>query len=318
MSYQLPVPDTDLEEARAELLHFAAGMGKTGVEPSTATPSERESRPEHQDMDQDANREKRIEMDGERPPAKFAKAEAKGDQRLEEAPQTGKGSQAPTLGAANKSPARELQTAQGSLSSGGDGSQLRKGSRQNPYQQWGSRSWNRQGSNWSKRENDRRRDKGQVLENERLRNLLLAVARLTLRMEDTISIQQLDVEFIIFMQMPAIAEKLYEVGQNWHKKKEAEPSSLDQPMRSVLLFCLLTALLEKVQELEVNGELMQLCKDRGLVVDARSYNGTHRPRSASRRRWRPWSTAFWWSTYARPCSLCASPTCWVASIHFDG
>ena len=131
MSYQLPVADTDLEEARAELLHFAAGMGKTGVEPSTATPSERESRPEHQDMDQDANREKRIEMDGERPPAKFAKGEAKGDQRLEEAPQTGKGSQAPTLGAANKSPTRELQTAQGSLSSGGDGSQLRKGSRQN-------------------------------------------------------------------------------------------------------------------------------------------------------------------------------------------
>ena len=41
-------------------------------------------------------------------------------------------------------------------------------------------------------------------------------------------------------------------------------------MRAVLLFCLLNALLEKVQELETNVELMKQCQERGLV-EADSY-----------------------------------------------
>ena len=90
-------------------------------------------------------------------------------------------------------------------------------------------------------------------------------------MEDTISIYQLDTEFVIFMQTPAsgnnwsVATQLYGVATDWHEKKEKKPSSLDQPMRTVLLYCLLNSLLTKVQELETNVELNQQCSAKGLI-----------------------------------------------------
>ena len=208
--FHSPVPDADLMEARAELQSFAAGMGKQGPEPSTAPPSEAETYQGPQHMHHEVTREKRVEPDGERPPAKFAKGDAKG-----EPPPSGKGGPAPfgTQQHANSGTVKpaEPQPSQDVSSQGRDNSQLRRNGRQsNQHFQWGTSSWN----------------KDQLVEeNTRVRNLLIAVARL----EDTISIQQLDVEVLIFMQTPAsgnswsIAEKLHEVGLSWHRKRRQTP-----------------------------------------------------------------------------------------------
>ena len=84
--FHSPVPDADLMEARAELQSFAAGMGKQGPEPSTAPPSEAETYQGPQHMHHEVTREKRVEPDGERPPAKFAKGDAKGEPRTRRHP----------------------------------------------------------------------------------------------------------------------------------------------------------------------------------------------------------------------------------------
>ena len=201
-------------EARAELQSFAAGMGKQGPEPSTAPPSEAETYQGPQHMHHEVTREKRVEPDGERPPAKFAKGDAKGEPRTRRHPAAREDqlrsapssmqipglSSRRSLSPARTSPARDGTT----RSCGGNGRQS------NQHSQWGTSSWN----------------KDQLVEeNTRVRNLLIAVARL----EDTISIQQLDVEVLIFMQTPAsgnswsIAEKLHEVGLSWHRKRRQTP-----------------------------------------------------------------------------------------------
>ena len=97
------------------------------------------------------------------------------------------------------------------------------------------------------------------------------MARLLLRLEDAQSVMLLDTEFIFFLQTKAsgnqwaIVDSLHQVALRWHAMKEQNPASLQQPMRIVLLTCLLEALLNQMQLLESNPEAMQKAVDMGLV-----------------------------------------------------
>ncbi|CAE7839494.1 unnamed protein product [Symbiodinium sp. CCMP2592] len=206
------------------------------------------------DMDTDPSREKRGDLDFQTPLTKW-KGDAKGDARTDaqEGQSNGKGGS--TSPGAQEHPRSD--TAVGPAQ---------------PGRNWGNQRYQGNGS-WGKDLSSRgeRQDQAQKDQMRQMAEILRAIARLCLRLEDFQSIQCLDCEFVIFLQTPhsnnprSITEQLYQVGQEWHAQKESAPESISQPMRNVLLFCMITALLRKVQELESDLEQMQKVTEAGLV-----------------------------------------------------
>ncbi|CAE7405549.1 unnamed protein product [Symbiodinium necroappetens] len=103
-----------------------------------------------------------------------------------------------------------------------------------------------------------------------LKEIVSAIGRL-LRLEDTQAVMNLDNEFVVFLQTSvtgnpwSITTALYDVACEWHAKKEQSPTSLSQPMRNVLLFCMLKSLQDKLEEMETNSTLVEQARTRGLV-----------------------------------------------------
>ena len=262
----MSLPDQQIEEARAELAMFGAQMGKPAPLPSRGPPSSAESleetpNPELGAMDVDASREKRVQFQEETaqtPPTKFAKGDNKGDHKQDVQPPNGKGrpshSTVPEQGGAKKDSERRPERSSGNQA-------VQQQGRSN----WGRGQWSRQ--SWSGRQQqDSDRE-------ARLKEMVRCLARLCLRMEDALAVASLDCEFILFLQtktgnpVTSITDDLYNTALDWKARKEADPTSLSQPMRNVLLFCLLTCLQRRLQELETDEPKFQQAKEKGLIED---------------------------------------------------
>ena len=280
----------ELQSASQELAQFSAMMAQHKPSPSpealsTKPPSSADLEtvePAASVMDLDPEREKRerasLEM-GETAP-KFAKGDTKGQDSRSSAT-TGKGQ----ASSQEKPPAPTAAAARPNLAPAPSSSREDQG-RNDHKNWWGGGSNRRQGranqdgwdNQWpARRDNDRRdnrrddRRSDRETRDTRMRELLLAMARLLLRLEDAQSVMLLDTEFIFFLQTKAsgnqwaIVDNLHQVALRWHAMKEQDPASLQQPMRVVLLTCLLEALLNQMQLLESNSEAMQKAVEMGLV-----------------------------------------------------
>ena len=107
-----------------------------------------------------------------------------------------------------------------------------------------------------------------------LRQILKELCRLVLRQADTIAYLQTDVGFMIFLKTTmkpqlqgeqevakqwSIVKSLHHTALEWHKKKEASPGELKATLRTTLFYCVVTALLNRICELEHNeADLLRL------------------------------------------------------------
>ena len=280
--------DDQLLQAQAEFAQFGAYMkaglsqpGSTGAlstAPSLAgTEEDADRHPKDMEVDKDRRRQQRDDVDQVSPQLKWAKGENKGSDKPVE-PSSGKGGLHPkdsqeastrTPGTSSGQQQESQERRQPGPSRGRDkGEASEKGQEgttdrtqrrnqqqgQGWYQQHGYRSW-------PTRRGDR----------EDLKEVVKAMGRLSLRLEDQLSVLSLDVEFILFLQTDAagnqfsITASLYAAAQQWHKQKSEAPDTLSQPMRNILLYCLFSALLERLEKLETDSELMTKVKQMGLV-----------------------------------------------------
>ncbi|CAE7947378.1 unnamed protein product [Symbiodinium sp. KB8] len=268
-------------QAQAEFAQFGAYM-KAGLPSSTGAPSTApslgdmeatEEQAREMDVDRDRRRTQRDEEDGSTPPQKWAKGDNKGADRPLE-PASGKGGQvlkdhvepsSKTPGSGSNQPPPTSGQQETSRDRGQrtdrDRKQDRDQSTQRPQQQ--NRGWNQQHGyrSWPTRRGDK----------EDLKEVIRAMGRLSLRLEDQLSVFSLDVEFILFLQTDASGNKfsitasLYAAAQQWHRQKESDPASLTQPMRNILLYCLFSALLERLEKLETDSDMMAQVRLMGLV-----------------------------------------------------
>ncbi|CAE7515431.1 SMC1 [Symbiodinium necroappetens] len=252
--------EAELQNAQSELAQFASNMKK---EVSTAAPSvASQASQEEGEMDVDRSREKRAEATSsapEEPPQKWAKGEAKGETRQEEATTTGKGGTAPT----QRSPPRARDKGPEA-----PGRVWRQDQNRQGYQ-----SWNRnQGNRYWGQDRQQGGARGSRNSDSAVKDLVRAVARLSLRQEDQQAIAGLDTDFVFFLQSSktgnprSVTDALYKTAQDWNTQKEREPSSLTQPMRNVLLYCLLSTLLERVEILETDSQELDKVREQGLVI----------------------------------------------------
>ena len=104
----------------------------------------------------------------------------------------------------------------------------------------------------------------------------MAMGRLTLRMEDSLNVYGLDTSFMLFLQTKesekgwTITKQLFSVAQEWHRQKAEDATVLNQPMRTVLLHCLFTALRDRLRSMETDTAMCLKAKEMGLT-DGSSY-----------------------------------------------
>ncbi|OLQ04170.1 hypothetical protein AK812_SmicGene12803 [Symbiodinium microadriaticum] len=277
--------------------------------PLTSTPASSIAPPTQEDMDLD--REKRP-VDLPQPleqPAKWAKGEAKGETKPELAPpqQSGKGSSGDVLakaaaappppdgtdnsGSLSGQPAPPTQASQAPTPANlphqraHADQMVPKTSSQGGWGGWrgnGGRNWGFNQGRSQDRDRDRRgRDEGRWNQSDRdkdremeeLREMIRHLARLALRLEDAMSICNLDNEFILFFQTSSnpwsITSPLYTTATQWKAKKESDPTSLSQPLRSVLFYCVWASLLPQLRKMEeaTEEEFIKEVKSRGLTEE---------------------------------------------------
>ena len=267
-----------LQQQRQKEAGTSAPSTELGTTP-TPTPAPSQDGSEHMEVDKD--REKRAADQAAKdapPPSKWAKGDAKGDNRLEEA-QTGKGR-------AMDGPPQQSQAARGSGQGVGPGagpgslSQDNRGMDKTENQ--APKQTSQQLAHWKKAGNYRQWPSNQGGGNQRweskearelreLKEAVKALGRMSLRMEDALGVIHLDSEYILFLQTEAagnewaITRQLYDTAVEWNRQKEQDPSALTNPMRNILLYNLYNALLMKIEALEVDKNLMEAAKTRGLV-----------------------------------------------------
>ena len=276
----------DLKEAAVELERFAEYMNREAGAPTTTTPSTARSSQEGEELLADpssgpnrmeVDREKRLADPQQEPAAvKWPRGHSKGDRKgedQEEAKEQDK-SQAsdPTGKGRAPSPQRLSQ----------------RRSEQERAEPRGARGQQQRQNWWSqqpRRTNDRAdrssrqawrgqgRDQGQDL--AALQDLVAAMGRLTLRIEDSLNVYNLDTSFMLFLQTKesekgwTVTKELYAVAQEWNRQKAEDAATLSQPMRTVLLHCLLTALRTRLRNMESDTEMCLKAKEMGLT------DGTH-------------------------------------------
>ncbi|CAE7293723.1 unnamed protein product, partial [Symbiodinium pilosum] len=106
-----------------------------------------------------------------------------------------------------------------------------------------------------------RGQRGYSKSNEDLKNVVKALGRLVLRQEDSLSVMQLDCQFVIFMKNKpdtdqavnwSITNQLLSVGNHWWERKAQGPKALRQPLRTVLFSSWLTAIKYRINEFTSN------------------------------------------------------------------
>ena len=135
-----------------------------------------------------------------------------------------------------------------------------KGAQQRPK----GRTENKQDQNKSWWDKDSR---GYSKSNDELKSVVKALGRLVLRQEDSLAVMHLDCQFVIFMRnksqaagtMPdwSVTSQLLTVGSHWKDRKEREPQSLTQPLRTVLFSAWLTGIKHRVAELQSNPTMQE-------------------------------------------------------------
>ncbi|CAE7800807.1 unnamed protein product [Symbiodinium necroappetens] len=285
------LPDEQLQEAAAELARFSAYMQPSPVAtPSSTAPSTRAGETANLlDMELDERPKRNSPSKAEAPtreletqqlgtPQKFLKAEGKGDNKGEgnftqNTAEAAEAAEAETD--THPKPAEENKT-----EPPGPGGKGRSQERQWPARQDGRRqqeepsqsskdqqrggwNWGRQPYQWPNR-SDRRggyqrnedSEKEAALRKEikELKNIIRAMGRLTLRIEDRAAVDMLDKEFFLFLQIEreasgnewSVTKRLWTVATEWNRLRETSP---------------------EVTEIETNSQLLQQAKDRGLMQD---------------------------------------------------
>ena len=115
--------------------------------------------------------------------------------------------------------------------------------------------------------------------NEDLKSVVKALGKLVLRQEDSLSVIQLDCQFVIFMKnhKPAsttdtipdwtVTSQLLAVGNHWRSQKERDLKSLSQPLRTVLFSSWLTAIRYRIDEFTSKPGTKEQAKAMGILVD---------------------------------------------------
>ncbi|CAE7556758.1 sec31 [Symbiodinium necroappetens] len=258
----------ELREAAAELERepsTAAGSARNCQGSEELVP-DRNSVPARMEVD----REKRLaeEQAGEAATTKWPRSHSKGDRKGDEPPEpeatlnpepAGKG-RAP-------SPTRPLQrrSRQGQEQRG-------QGSQQQQRQAW----WGQQRRASDRNDRGYRQDRRVQDRETALQDLVVATGRLTLRIEDSLNVYGLDTSFMLFLQTResekgwTITKQLYSVAKEWNRQKAEDATVLTQPMRTVLLHCLLAALRDRLRSMETDTEICLKAKEMGLT-DGTSY-----------------------------------------------
>ncbi|OLQ12455.1 hypothetical protein AK812_SmicGene3669 [Symbiodinium microadriaticum] len=264
---------SQLAEAKAELADFGHLMGTHKLQPpspeegSTPVPSTAPSETapptglQEMELDKDKRRARQEAEEDCRDKPKWARNDAKGADKGEDR-HSGKGHAAQPLQAASPAQGHGYNDrAQGGQR--GHNASKNSGQRQQ-YRQWPRREDNR-------REDNRDRQWERSGRKDELKEIVGAIGRLVLRLEDTQAVTNLDNEFVVFLQTSAtgnpwsITDSLYGVACDWHGKKEKDPTSLSQPMRNVLLFCMLKSLQDQLEALESNAAMCERARTMGLV-----------------------------------------------------
>ncbi|CAE7717567.1 unnamed protein product [Symbiodinium sp. CCMP2592] len=238
--------ETQLMEARAELNNFSGYM-KDRAEDCNLSTGPPPSLSGEQGMDVD--RTKRPQATEETPAQKFAKGQEKG-----QAPGTTEDPQD------TSAPSTLPNTGSETGTSGSKGPKLGR--------QKGQSS---SGGQWWKTEQKPSSSKDK--KEEELKEMVRLMGRMLLRVEDSMTIQGLDTNFMVFLRTDegdngwSVTQGLYAVAQRWHNQKEENPKQLELPMRNVLLHCFLDALLDKIKKINHDKELLETAQKLGLVVD---------------------------------------------------
>ncbi|CAE7939280.1 unnamed protein product [Symbiodinium necroappetens] len=307
------LPDEQLQEAAAELARFSAYMQPSPVATPTSTaPSTRAGETANLlDMELDERPKRNSPSRAEAPtrgletpllgtPQKFLKAEGKGDNKGEgnlnqntaEAAEAAETAEAETD--THPKPAEENKTEPPGPRGKGRSQERQWPTRQerrrqqeapsqsSKDQQRGGWNWGRQPYQWPNRSDrkggyqrneDNEKEAALRKEIKELKNIIRAMGRLTLRIEDRAAVDMLDKEFFLFLQTEAsgnewsVTKRLWTVATEWNRLRETSPEEITQPLRCVLLHAFLTALQSQVTAIETNSQLLQQAKDRGLMQD---------------------------------------------------
>ncbi|CAE7448983.1 unnamed protein product [Symbiodinium natans] len=91
-------------------------------------------------------------------------------------------------------------------------------------------------------------------EDDPLREAVKLITTLSLRHEDALAIHRQDTSYVFFMKTSppelTVLSDLMRVGSEWKAKKEQSPALVTQPLRVVLLGCLLEAVTTRMQSLQ--------------------------------------------------------------------
>ena len=97
------------------------------------------------------------------------------------------------------------------------------------------------------------------------------LVRLCLRQEDQLSIMKQDTAFVLFLhsaQPLSILTDLHQVAQQWNKVKSENPDQLEQPLRTILFGCVITAIQQRLDRLLKSEQAQQEAIRLGLVDSA--------------------------------------------------
>ena len=110
-----------------------------------------------------------------------------------------------------------------------------------------------------------------------LKSVVKALGRLVLRQEDSLSVMHLDSQYVIFMKNKSsgvesmqdwsVTAQLLSVGSHWKDRKEREPQSLSQPLRTVLFSSWLTAIKFRIGEIKSNPATREQAVKMGILED---------------------------------------------------
>ena len=112
--------------------------------------------------------------------------------------------------------------------------------------------------------------------NEDLKNVVKALGRSVLRQEDSLSVMQLDCQFIIFMKNKpdsdqvanwSVTTQLSAVGNHWRERKAQDLKTLGQPLRTVLFSSWLTAIKYRINEFTSNPSVKDQAIKMGILED---------------------------------------------------
>eukprot|EP00439_Symbiodinium_sp_Y106_P039113 s6395_g4.t1 len=110
---------------------------------------------------------------------------------------------------------------------------------------------------------------------EALKEVIRNLTRLVVRLEDAVAINNLDQDFVIFLQTEAagnqwaITSALYQTAQEWKQKREANPPTVTSPLRNVLFFCLWASLREMLTKMESteHRDTFEKAREYGLTAN---------------------------------------------------